>query len=176
MKKAKVKPKKKQTIQSETDNTMRNGIIIGISVAAIFVFFYLITTLLIDDSPTILRPDPPQETTFISFNRLLDQEPKEYYVLARFENDSNERVYEKYFVELGVNIGTGIRLFQIDMSDTFSKAHIGEETNIAETIRDLTISDTGLFLIKEGKIDSHHIGSEQIIEYLKQRLRESVKE
>ena len=84
----------------------------------------------------------------------------DYYVFAILESDKkNTPKYEQYARSLN-------KVYYIDMTNSFNKSHIGEETKVEENIKDIVISDTALFHVKGGKIEGHYIGYDEITKYL----------
>lgn len=163
MKKAKIKTKKEEKIEEEI-NKVKFAVIIVIVIIAAFVGFYYLTSYLLDKG----RSNYPYgedvvKTNYIEFNNILEQTPAEYYVVALLEpTEENEKLYNMYF-----NQGKDIKVYYIDMTDTFNRVYLKEETNISNTVREISIMDNTLFLIENGKIAEHYVSKDNIIEYLK---------
>ena len=92
--------------------------------------------------------------------KLLKQKESEYYVLAILESDKdNTSKYERYVSSLS-------KVYYIDMTDSFNKNHIGDETVVSESVKDIVISGSALFHVKDGKVEGYYIGYDDITEYL----------
>ena len=165
MKKAKIKTKKEELIKGET-NGAKFAIIIVIIIVATFVGFYYLTSYLLEKGHSNYPyGEEEPKTNYIAFNNILEQSQKKYYVLALLEpTKENEKLYSMYF-----SAGEDINFYYIDMTEIFNKVYIKEETNISDVIREISIMDTTLFLIEEGKIKDHYVGKEEIIEFLKEQ-------
>lgn len=166
MKKAKIKDKKEILKDTDTGISTRNGIIVLLSIMVVFIGFYLLTDYLVSkNKKTSDNPNSnTEQTENITFNKLLSQEKNEYYVFAILTNDKNKSIYNVYATDLK-------EVYYIDMSDSFNKSHIGETTKIEEKAKDIVISDSTLFYIKDGKIVEYKTGSTEIIEYLKTKIK-----
>ena len=167
MKKAKINPKKEIGLDTDEINTVKTAIITMLVIAVAFVVFYYLTAYIIERNRSLF---PTGESApinqYISFRDLLTQDEDEYYVIAIFEEDINERLYRLYF-----NQGRDIERFHIDLRDAFNRVHMAEETSIGERIRDISISDSTLFIIKDGQIEAYFVGSEAIIAYLQTQMQ-----
>ena len=61
-----------------------------------------------------------------------------------------------------------MKVYHIDLDDALNKTYLGSETNITDELNDLTISDTVLFKITDGQIESYYIGNDEVLNYLKE--------
>lgn len=165
MKKARLNNSKKLKDKEEiVGNQMMSakGIVITLcSMIVIFVAFYFLTSYLLNNIPKerVLNGFST-DTTKIDFNDIYKQDDESYYVLAILEDDENESKYEKY-----LEISNISPVYYIDMSNSFNKNHVGEETVVSEKVKDILISDTTLFEVKDGKIESYYVGHDEIKEY-----------
>jgi hypothetical protein len=159
MKKAKITEKKEIKEKANTDMNVRGGIIALLGTMVVFLGFYLLTDYLLSNKKTVINTDPPVETKNIAFNQLLSQEESEYVVFAIMEKDTNKNKYNTY----AQNLDT---VYYIDMSDSFNKSYIGDKTEVGNSIKDIKISDSALFHIKDGKINEYKIGNLEILAYL----------
>lgn len=165
MKKAKIKEQKETKHDLNTDVNIRNGIIVMLAVIVFFLGFYLLTDYLINNKKSNNNNNGEKATTNeITFNKLLSQKETEYYVLAIFEKDKNESIYKIYTKDLK-------NVYSINMKDAFNKNHIGEETKITDTIKDIVLNDSTVFHIKDGKIEGYYVGNTDIINYLKTLIK-----
>lgn len=166
MKKAKIKDKKELIKDTDEGISLRTGIIVLLSIMVVFIGFYLLTDYLVSKNKTTSdnSNSNTEKEDYIVFNKLLSQEKDEYYVFAILGNDKNKSIYNVYAKDLKT-------VYYIDMSDSFNKAHIGDETKMSEKAKDIIISDSTLFYIKDGKIVEHKTGSKDIVEYLKTKIK-----
>ncbi len=173
MKKAKIKAKKNEKEVKEQGTGLMDGksiVIMIVVMALVFVTFYFLTNFLIsrNEKPASSSTNSNSEekdSNEIAFSQLLKQSDKTYYVFAILENDKTT-VYTEYADRIGT------KYYQINMKDAMNKAYIGEETLIGETAKDIKISDSTLFVIVDGKVDSYYAGKDNIINYLKEKVVE----
>lgn len=172
MKKAKLKETKKtdskKVIQQTQDTvSVRTALITICTIIVVFVSFYFLTDYLVSKrtKPTNNTSNTNTNTNVIAFQDLLKKDSKEYYVLAIM--DEKDEDYYKLYVRL-----TGKTNYTIDMNDAMNKSYIGKETSIGEKVKDIKISDSTLFVIKDGKISEHYVGKNKISEYLKKNFKE----
>lgn len=163
MKKAKInsnnKKNKKEVVQNE-EITVKKVVVVLVAILVIFVGFYFLTDYLISMRTETVQPSEENTTmNEIAFNNLLKQKDKSYYVLAVLPTDENADKFDIYTKQLNP-------IYTIDMNDSFNKSHIGSETRIGETVKDIIISDTTLFVIKDGKIEEHYSGYDKIKEFV----------
>ena len=185
MKKAKIaKTAKKQEI-IENEYSIKQMVIITVSLVAIFGIFYFITSLIVHPTKElesiIDNKDDNYDFKFteILFNHLLDREEKEYYVIAaknsesiKINNDANYKVvYDKYIEDYS-DKEDALTFYGIDLDDTLNKAYINEELNITNDLSKLKINDDVLFKIKEGKIEKYFVGNKAILEELNKLVNE----
>lgn len=167
MKKAKLNNSKKSNKKEEelvqnNDISIRMGVITVVILIVAFVGFYFLTDYLLSKrtNTTLEPPTVEANPNEIAFNSLLKQKESEYYVLAILESDKdNTSKYERY-------VRTLSKVYYIDMTDSFNKNHIGEETVVGESAKDIVISDTALFHVKGGKVEGYYVGYDDITEYL----------
>lgn len=171
MKKAKLKEtnknnSKKRTVE-EQESVSAKKVFVTITVILItFGAFYFLTDYLVSKrtSPKVeSNSNSTTNTTEISFLDLLKQSEKEYYVFA-LKNETDEKVYAQY---AGYN---SKKYYTIDMTTPMNKNHMAEKTSVGDSVKDIRISDTTLFVVKDGKITDHFTGDEEIIEYLKKNI------
>jgi len=172
VKKAKIKNTKKveskKNIQQTQENfSGRTALITICTIVVVFVSFYFLTDYLVSKR-TVNKENTNSNTNLntknITFQDLLKKSEKEYYVFALMD-DKDE---DYYTLQVGL---TGKTYYKIDMKDTMNKSYISKETIVKDSIRDIRISDTTLFVIKEGKISEHFVGKEKITEYLKKNYK-----
>lgn len=167
MKKAKLNnskkvSKKEEVVVQNSEISVRMGVITVVIMIVIFVGFYFLTDYLLSKrTNTVTKaPEITERTDYITFSNLLKQKDSDYYVFAILESDKkNTPKYEQYARSLN-------KVYYIDMTNSFNKAHIGEETKVEENIKDVVISDTALFHVKGGKIEGNYIGYDEITKYL----------
>lgn len=167
MKKAKIKEQKEIKKSGQPDINIRTGIIVFLSVIVFFLGFYLLTDYLLEN-----RKDPNNNNSNnnskveneIAFIKLLSQKEDDYYALAIFGNDKSESIYKRYTKDL-------TNIYYIDMEDPFNKNHITDKTNISEKVKDITLVDSTLFHIKDGKVEKYYVGNVDIINHLKTLLK-----
>lgn len=163
MKKAKLNNNKKEIKKEEivqTDDISLKKVIIAItSIVVVFVAFYFLTDYLISNRTTTPVETPVEDSNEISFNNLYKQEDKSYYVLAILDTDKNKNKYSIYENDI-------TPLYFIDMTDAFNKNHIGDKDVVTDSVKDIVISDTTLFVIKDNKLESYHVGYDNIERYI----------
>lgn len=174
MKKAKLnnskQNNKKEEVFQSNDVSVKKVIITVVSIIIVFVGFYFLTDYLIDNRKTVTQPNENEvkKSNYISFNNIYKQEDKTYYVLAILENDQNKEGYNIYTRDMSP-------LYYIDMTDAFNKSHIGDLDVVTDSVKDIIISDTTLFVIKENKLESYHTGYENIKKYMISSLEKTTK-
>lgn len=170
MKKAKLKETKKTTpkknvVEAETMSVKKVVITLAVIVIT-FVAFYFLTDFLISKRTVKVEESNSNTSTNtkeIPFLNTLKQSQKEYYVFA-LTDDKDKDVYIKY---AGFNSKT---YYTVDMTNSMNKTYIGEKTEINEKVKDIRISDSTLFVVKDGKIKEHFTGYDDIVEYLKKNI------
>ena len=168
MKKAKIKQikqkKEKEIVQTQDTMSGKSVIITFLSIIIIFSAFYFLTDFLIFKRTSPSSNSNTNETSnIISFTEMLKQSDDEYYVLAVIQEE--EIVYERYAGS------TGKKYYKIDMDNIMNSSHISDETSIGESVKDIKIADSTLFVIKDGKIIEHFTGKKDIIDYLQKNLK-----
>ncbi len=178
MKKAKITKqlKKKEKPIETSEYSLKNLVIIIVSLLVIFALFYLITTLIVKPaSKDYLDNSNEYQFNFtkIILNHLLDRPEDEYYVIAVKKSDSSEVnqnanykvIYSKYIQDYRSK-EDALTFYNVDLSELINKSYVKDETNITDNLNELTLSDDVLFKIKKGKIDKYYVGSENIIKAL----------
>ena len=163
MKKAKInnntKKIKEEEVQTESF-TVKNIIIVLVTMLVIFVGFYFLTDFLLSKQTTTKNEtEEAKENNVITFNNILNQANKTYYVLAIIPGDKNASKYNIY-------TDTLTPVYTIDMNDAFNKSHIGDETVISDSVKDIVISDSTLFIVTDGKIVENYTGFDNIKAYV----------
>jgi len=162
MKKARLnikKSNKKEEIIKNDEFSIRKGFIIIVTIIVIFIAFYFLTDYLLSKRTVNNKTTEPEVSNEISFNKLYKQSDELYYVLAILEDDDNKDKYQIYTKDLSP-------LYYINMKDAFNKNHISDKTVVGEVVKDININDSTLFVIKDNKLDSYHVGFDNITEYI----------
>ncbi len=172
MKKAKLKEIKqnnsKKTIAETQESIGAKKVIITLVIILItFGTFYFLTDFLISKriKPEVSNSNTNTNTNTneISFLDILEQSSKEYYVFALTDTE-DEMIYKRY---ASFN---DKKYYIVDMNDTMNKTHVGDKTSVGNSVKDITIKETTLFVVKDGKIKEHFTGSEDIIKYLQKNI------
>jgi hypothetical protein len=152
--------KKEEVVQSN-DVSVKKVVITLVSIIIVFVAFYFFTDYLIANRKAVTKPNDTdvKESNYISFNNIYKQKDKTYYVLAILDTDKNKEKYAIYANDMKP-------LYYIDMTEAFNKSHMGDVDVVTESVKDIVISDTTLFVIKENKLQSYHTGYENIKKYM----------
>ena len=177
MKTAKLKKNKKQETTKPVENqySVKSMIILVVILVVTFIAFYFITTLVVNpveennDTNTITEID----STKITLSNLLNRKENEYYVLAikesLYDNSYSKinytEIYDGY-IETYSKIENAIPFYRIDLDDALNKNYLSEELNITEDLSNLKINNEVLFKIKDGKIESYHVGNSDIVKVL----------
>lgn len=165
MKKAKLNNSKRINKKEEVVNTdeisFKKIVIVMLSIIVVFVAFYFLTEYLIGKKKTtVTSTEQTQvEDNEISFSNLYNQNDTTYYVLAVLNTDKNKDMYSTFESELSP-------IYYIDMNDAFNKSHMGDVDVVTENVKDIVISDTTLFVIKDKKLESYHVGYDNIVNYV----------
>lgn len=171
MKKAKLKEMKKNTSKKNIKETQESvGVkkaFVTITVILItFGAFYFLTDFLLSKRTTPKVESNSNSTTNtkeIAFLDILKQSSKDYYVFA-LTDKKDEKVYQQY---AGYNSKT---YYTVDMTTPMNKNHLADKTSISDSVKDIKISDTTLFVVKDGKIEKHFTGYDDITNYLKKNI------
>lgn len=175
MKKAKLvkqsDEKKKEELKESY--SVKNLLTIILIVLVIFVGFYFITTLVVKPTSTAKSNNTSEvDSSKISFSQLLNMSEDEYYVLATNKNEYNNNTnhlatYDRY-INNYTSKDDSLKFYRIDLSDALNKSYIDDPTKISSELKGVKLSNEVLFKIKSGKIEKYYVGSESIINALKE--------
>ncbi len=167
MKKAKIKEQhSKKDIKQVQEPVGVKSVIVTLAVILItFGSFYLLTDFLVSKRTTKLsdNSNTSSNTNRTAFLNMLEHSNKEYYVFA-LTNLNDEAIYQRYVYSAQKSY------YVVDMNDTMNKVYMADKTTISESVKDIRISDTTLFVIKDGKITKHFTGYKDITSYLQKQL------
>ncbi len=171
MKKIKQKKIKQQPVTIDDNYQTKNMFIIIIIMIVLLVPLYFITTLVIGNNKKIenVKENTPVkiQTEKILVGQLLNRLDSSYYVIAYKRDNKMNTLFNQYIKDYK-NKENHLEFYKIDLDDGLNKGYIGDETNITDDLKDLKISDTVLFKIEDGKIDSYYIGNNDVVDFLKE--------
>ncbi len=169
MKKAKItKKKEKKEPIPESTLSIKTVAITFLSIAIVFVATYFLTDFLLSrrsKSTDSSSNSATQQTNTIVFSNLLSQSAEKYYVLAMV--DEKSEAYERYLSWMSKTY------YIVDMSNKVNQVYLGKEEVIGDSIKDIRITDSTLFVVEDGKITNHATGKENILKYLEEELKEA---
>lgn len=171
MKKIKQKRIKEQPVTLDDNYQAKNMFIIIIIIVVLLVPLYFITTLVIDNNKKedeVVEKTPVTiQTEKILVGQLLNRPNELYYVIAYKKDNKMVTLFNNYINDYKKN-EDHLEFYKIDLDDGLNKGYIGDDTNITENLKDLKLSDTTLFKIVNGTIDSYYVGNENVIDALKE--------
>lgn len=158
----------------QDDNNQLKGMIITIGIIIIVLIpLYFVTTLVIekkDNNSTTPEEDKVVEiqTEKILVGQLLNRPNDEYLVLAYKKDNKMLSIFNNYLNDYKNKGDDALTVYRIDLDDGLNKAYISDSTNITSDLKELKISDTVLFKIVDGEIDSYYVGNTEVVNYLKE--------
>ena len=171
MKKIKQKKTKQQPVTITENYQAKNMFIIIIVIIVLLVPLYFITTLVVktDNKENNNTEKAPVEiqSEKILVGQLLNRHNDSYYVIAYKKDNKMITLFNQYINDYKNN-EDHLEFYKIDLDDGLNKGYISDETNITDELKDLKISDTTLFKIVDGKIESYYVGNDDVVNALKE--------
>lgn len=172
LRKIKQKKIKQQPITLDDNYQAKNMFIIIIVIAVLLVPLYFITNLVIgkdtkSESKSTNTKEVEIQTEKILVGQLLNRNKSEYYVLADKRDNKMSTLFDNYLNDYKKK-EDHLEVYKIDLDDGLNKGYIDEETNITDDLKELKLSDTTLFKIVDGKIDSYYVGNDDVVKALKE--------
>ena len=170
MKKIKQKKIKQQPITLDDNYQAKNMFIIIIVIIVLLVPLYFITTLVLNNQNTeeIKNNNPVKiQNEKILVGQLLNRKESSYYVIAYKKDNKMINLFDNYINDYKKKEDY-LPFYKIDLNDGFNKGYISTTTNITDNLKDMKLSDTTLFKIVDGKIDSYYVGNDKVVEMLKE--------
>lgn len=171
MRKIKQKKIKQQPVTIEENYPAKNMFIIIIIILLLLVPLYFITKLVINNDKEVETQEESTpvkiQTEKILVGQLLNRNKPSYYVIAYKKDNKMINLFNQYISDYK-NKEEHLEFYKIDLDDGLNKGYISDTTNITDELKDLKISDTTLFKIIDGKIDSYYIGNTDVVNALKE--------
>lgn len=172
MRKIKQKKIKEQPVTLDDNYQAKNMFIIIIIIVVLLVPLYFITTLVLDnnkkETKTTENNTPVEiQTEKILVGQLLNRKDSSYYVIAYKKDNKMSSLFNQYINDYKKN-EEHLNIYKIDLDEGLNKNYISDTTNITDELKDLKLSDTTLFKIVDGKIDSYYVGNNDVIDALKE--------
>lgn len=170
LKKIKKKKIKEQPLLQDDNYQFKNMFVIIAVIVIALIPLYFITKLVIGDktnSDVKETKNVEIEKELILVSQLLNRPNDEYYVLAYKRDNEAISNFNSYLYDYEKKEDS-LKVYHIDLDDALNKTYLGSETNITDELNDLTISDTVLFKITDGQIESYYIGNNEVLNYLKE--------
>ena len=172
MRKIKQKKIKEQPVTLDDNYQAKNMFIIIIIIVVLLVPLYFITTLVLDnnkkETKTTENNTPVEiQTAKILVGQLLNRKDSSYYVIAYKKDNKMSSLFNQYINDYKKN-EEHLNIYKIDLDEGLNKNYISDTTNITDELKDLKLSDTTLFKIVDGKIDSYYVGNNDVIDALKE--------
>ena len=171
MRKIKQKKIKQQPVTIDENYPAKNMFLIIIIILVLLVPLYFITKLVVNNdnkSETVKEITPVKiQTEKILVGQLLNRPKTSYYVIAYKQESKMVNLFNQYISDYKKN-EDHLEFYKIDLDDGLNKGYISDTTNITDELKDLKISDTTLFKIVDGKIDSYYIGNTDVVNALKE--------
>lgn len=167
----KIKKKKieEQSVLQDDNNQLKGIFIAIIIIIVILIPLYFITSLVIDKKDNNKQEEIVEiQGKKILVSQLLNRPKDEYLVLAYKRDNKMLSTFSNYLNDYQNKGEDSLTVYKIDLDDAFNKAYIGDNTNITSDLKDLTISDTVLFKIVDGEIESYYVGDTKVVNYLKE--------
>lgn len=180
MKVARRKVQRKEEVKEVAETySIKNMLIIIISICIVFAIFYVITTFVVKDNKEISNDNNIAviDNTKIVLSQLLSRKEKEYYVIATNTNSSSYidanylNIYNNYINQYKQKENS-IPFYYVNLDDALNKNYVSNELNITNELKELKLNDEILFKIKEGKIIDSFVGSDKILKHLSSLLNE----
>ena len=172
MRKIKQKQIKEQPVTLDDNYQAKNMFIIIIIIVVLLVPLYFITTLVLNNNKEEKQPvtdnNPVEiQTEKILVGQLLNRNNSSYYVIAYNKDNKMINLFNQYLDDYKKK-EEHLNIYKIDLDDGLNKNYISETTNITDDLKDLKLSDTTLFKIVDGKINSYYVGNNDVIDALKE--------
>ena len=171
LRKIKQKKIKQQPITVDDNYQAKNMFIIIIVMIVLLVPLYFITNLVIGKDTKETKESTTKEveiqTEKILVGQLLNRKQSEYYVLADKKDNKMSTLFDNYINDYKNN-EDHLEVYKIDLDEGLNKGYIADESNITDDLKELKISDTTLFKIVDGKIDSYYVGNDDVVNALKE--------
>lgn len=171
------KKKRKKTnekVEIISNNEFKKLIQMIAIVCIVFGAMYGLTALITnsgnkDNSDILKEEDTIAEIQYdeIILGELLNQNEKEYYVMANMKDDHYVALYNSYLNMYKTKDGA-LRVFTVDLSNVFNKNYLATKSKLdVSNLKDLRVSQTTLFKIKNNKIVEYYEGETKITDKLK---------
>lgn len=170
LRKIKNKKIKEKPVILEDNYQAKNMFIIIIVIIVLLIPLYFITNLVIknEKKETVTNNTPVEiQNEKILVGQLLNRSEDEYYVIAYKKDNKMISLFNNYINDYK-NKENNLTFYKIDLDDGLNKGYISDTENISDNLKDLKISDTTLFIIKNKQIDSYYVGNNEVLNYLKE--------
>lgn len=157
---------KKKNYNDEIGNLIKiTAVLVGV-----FVLF-LVITIIVTNKKQELVIKTPTYTNEIGFEEILvgdilNRPSTEYYVLAYDSEDIDYNLYSAYLDEY--NNKTTIKKYEVVLDRVFNKTSVAETSDFTNGIK---FSGATLLKIKDKQIVGVYEGKEEIITYLKEKVK-----
>jgi len=143
-------------------------------VTVIFLIFYGITLFVTRDKKSAKEEAPAQiQYDEILVGNLLEQPNSEYYVLVTVSEDKHISLYTSLLSKYKSQKDS-IRYYTANLDNPFNTRFKDEKSELSITdIKDLKVSQSTLFKIKDKKITNTYEGKDKIKEHLTSIIKEN---
>ena len=151
-----------------TTDELKKLVLLILLVTTFFFIFYGITVLILN------KDEEKKETTEITqidyeqilVTQILTQPEKNYYVIAKVENDANNSTYES-LIESYYENKEHKKVYRINLNDAMNKSFIGDKTDLQGDVKNFKFEKATLLEIEDKTIKNITEGSTDILEKLK---------
>lgn len=151
-------------------NELKSLILIIVIVSAVFLIFYVITSLTSNKKSNTLDYEVKQETIQyeeILVGQALNQKEKEYYVLIKNEKNNYNDLYV-YYLKKYVSSNKNKKYYTVDLSNALNNAYVGDAQDInVKNFFNSKFNDTTLILVKNKKVSKVYSTDDEITKILK---------
>lgn len=143
---------------------------VGVVVAFLATFYFVAYVLTMEPKTSSNTTDKNQEASDSILFGQITSYAGEYYVLATFEDDINNMLYEEYISQLEAKTEAA-KIYELNMSEGFNKAYKASESILDKDLTKLKLSSATLVKVKDGVIIDFFEGKEKIVEEFKKAIK-----
>lgn len=167
MKKAKIVVKEKKEEQKKVESiSIKNSIIVVLSMLIVLVGFYFLTEKLIEkqnkEVNTVINVREINDINVSDIDEIISNS---YYLMFSKKDDKNNNSYDSYINELARG-NFEYSFYYVDMSKKANKDVYNEKEENLDNLKDIQVKDTTLVFVKDGKIEKTYVGSNEILKHL----------
>lgn len=164
--------KKNVSATIKSDNEFYKLIRIVLLLVILFGIFYGVTYFVTKNQKNTTDNSTEDKIAAIQYDKILvgtifNQKRNEYYVLLDKQDSNDYTLYNSYATTYASK-EKALKVFTVDMNDSFNKEFYGEESNITEELSEFKINKATLLKIKDGSIVEQYEGKDSIVNHMKE--------